>query len=125
MPSLSRRRTRHSRATCSATGPRTRKPWSWDPKDGDHTPVIYAVEGTPAIAERVRKIMESYPDRGLDVEDALRIQDQFDRAPEILPRPRPDRGEDPQGRGGGIAAAGPDRHDLREGREAVDHRHPV
>jgi formylglycine-generating enzyme required for sulfatase activity len=53
------------------------KPWFWDPKDGDHTPVIYALEGTPAIAEEVRKIMESYPDRGLDVEDALRIQDQF------------------------------------------------
>lgn len=53
------------------------KPWSWDPKDGDHTPVIYALEGTPAIAEQVRTIMASYPDRGLDVEDALRIQDQF------------------------------------------------
>src|SRR5579871_2411917 len=50
------------------------KPWSWDPKDGDHTPIIYAIEGTPAIAEQVRRIMESYPDRGLDVEDALRIQ---------------------------------------------------
>jgi formylglycine-generating enzyme required for sulfatase activity len=53
------------------------KPWFWDPKDGDHTPVVYALEGTPAIAEQVRKIMESYPDRGLDVEDAQRIQDQF------------------------------------------------
>ena len=56
-----------------------RKPWSWDPKDGDHTPIIYPVEGTPAIAEQVRKIMEGYPDRGLDVEDALAIQDQFDK----------------------------------------------
>ncbi len=55
------------------------KPWFWDPKDGDHTPVIYALEGTPAIAEQVRTIMESYPDRGLDVEDALLIQDQFTR----------------------------------------------
>jgi len=53
------------------------KPWFWDPKDGDHTPVIYAMEGTPAIAEQVQKIMENYPDRGLDVEDALKIQDQF------------------------------------------------
>ena len=57
-----------------ATEPR---PWSWDPKDGDHTPIIYAIEGTPEIAERVRRIMETYPDRGLDVEDALRIQDEF------------------------------------------------
>lgn len=55
------------------------KPWFWDPKDGDHTPVVYALEGTPAIAESVRKIMESYPARGLDVEDALRIQDQFSK----------------------------------------------
>jgi formylglycine-generating enzyme required for sulfatase activity len=55
------------------------KPWSWDPKDGDHTPIIYAIEGTHAIAEQVREIMATYPDRGLDVEDALRIQDEFSR----------------------------------------------
>jgi hypothetical protein len=55
------------------------KPWFWDPKDGDHTPIIFAIEGTPAIAAQVRTIMESYPDRGLDVDDALRIQDQFTR----------------------------------------------
>jgi formylglycine-generating enzyme required for sulfatase activity len=55
------------------------KPWFWDPKDGDHTPVIYALEGTPAILEQVRKIMESYPARGLDVDDALKIQDQFSK----------------------------------------------
>jgi formylglycine-generating enzyme required for sulfatase activity len=55
------------------------RPWFWDPRDGDHTPVIYALEGTHAIAEQVRKIMASYPDRGLDVEDALRIQDEFTR----------------------------------------------
>jgi hypothetical protein len=53
------------------------KPWFWDPKDGDHTPVIFAVEGTPAIAGQVRQIMESYPDRGLDVDDALKVQDLF------------------------------------------------
>jgi len=55
------------------------KPWFWDPKDGDHTPVIYALEGTPAIAEQVKTIMENYPERGLDVEDALRIQDEFNK----------------------------------------------
>jgi formylglycine-generating enzyme required for sulfatase activity len=55
------------------------KPWSWDPKDGDHTPIIDAIEGTPAIVEQVRQIMETYPDRGLDVEDALRIQDEFSK----------------------------------------------
>ena len=55
------------------------KDWFWDPKDGDHTPVIYAMEGTSAIAKRVQTIMASYPDRGLDVEDALKIQDEFTR----------------------------------------------
>jgi formylglycine-generating enzyme required for sulfatase activity len=58
-----------------ATDPR---PWYWDPRDGDHTPLLYAVEGPPAVTERLRKIMEGYPDRGLDVEDALKIQAQFD-----------------------------------------------
>jgi formylglycine-generating enzyme required for sulfatase activity len=53
------------------------KPWNWDPKDGDHTPVMFAVEGTPEIAEQVRSIMSRYPERGLDVDDALRIQDEF------------------------------------------------
>jgi formylglycine-generating enzyme required for sulfatase activity len=55
------------------------KPWFWDPKDGDHTPVIFALEGTPAIAEQVRAVTASYPKRGLDVDDALRIQDQFSK----------------------------------------------
>lgn len=53
------------------------KPWYWDPKDGDHTPVIFALEGTPQIAEQVQSIMSHYPDRGLDVDDALRVQDEF------------------------------------------------
>jgi hypothetical protein len=55
------------------------KPWFWDTKDGDHTPVIYAVEGTPEIADQLRTIMKSYADRGLDVNDAVAIQDQFTR----------------------------------------------
>jgi formylglycine-generating enzyme required for sulfatase activity len=55
------------------------KPWFWDPKDGDHTPVIFALEGTPAIADRVRTIMGKYPERGLDVESALEIQNQFSK----------------------------------------------
>ncbi|APW61523.1 formylglycine-generating enzyme family protein [Paludisphaera borealis] len=53
------------------------KPWAWDPGDGDHTPIVYALEGTPAIAERLQEIMKEYPDRGLGVEDALKIQDEF------------------------------------------------
>jgi hypothetical protein len=65
------------------------KPWAWDPKDGDHTPIIYPVEGTPAIAEQVRKILEVYPDRGLSVEDALSIQDQFDKRLKYFLSPGP------------------------------------
>jgi formylglycine-generating enzyme required for sulfatase activity len=53
------------------------KPWYWDPKDGDHTPVIFALEGTPEIVEQVRTTMSHYPDRGLDVDDALWVQDEF------------------------------------------------
>jgi hypothetical protein len=53
------------------------KPWFWDPNDGDHTPVIYALEGTPEVADKLRSIMESYPDGGLDGDDALRVQEQF------------------------------------------------
>ena len=101
------------------------KPWFWDPKDGDHTPVIYALEGTPAIAEQVRTIMESYPDRGLDVEDALPDSGPVHPASQVLHCSRPDRREDPQGRGGRLAIAGPDRNDLGEGRKEVDHRHPI
>src|SRR3954470_9431335 len=26
------------------------RPWNWDPKDGDHTPILYAIEGTPELA---------------------------------------------------------------------------
>ena len=59
-----------------ATEPRD---WFWDTKDGDHTPVIYAIEGTPVIAEALTSIMDSYPERGLNVEDAQRIQEQFDK----------------------------------------------
>ena len=53
------------------------RPWSWDPKDGDHTPILFALEGTPAIARSLELIMRDYPDRGLDVDDALRIQGEF------------------------------------------------
>jgi formylglycine-generating enzyme required for sulfatase activity len=53
------------------------RPWNWDPNDGDHTPVIFALEGTPEIAGHVQSIMSRYPERGLDVDDALRVQDEF------------------------------------------------
>jgi formylglycine-generating enzyme required for sulfatase activity len=65
------------------------KDWFWDPKDGDHTPVIYALDGTPEIAGTVRKIMEGYPDRGLDVDSALEIQEQFTRHLKYFISPAP------------------------------------
>jgi hypothetical protein len=65
------------------------KDWFWDTKDGDHTPVIYALEGTPAIAESLGRIMDAYPERGLNVEDALRIQERFDNQLKYFLAPGP------------------------------------
>jgi formylglycine-generating enzyme required for sulfatase activity len=65
------------------------KPWFWDPKDGDHTPIIYALAGTPAIAEQLDKVMASYPGPGLDVEAAVRVQDAFDRRLKYFIAPGP------------------------------------
>jgi formylglycine-generating enzyme required for sulfatase activity len=67
--------------------------WFWDPTDGDHTLVIYALEGTPEVTERVGRIMKEYPERGLDIDDALRIQGQFDQYLKyfISPGPTADR----------------------------------
>ena len=99
-----------------------RKPWSWDPKDGDHTPIIYSVEGTPAIVERVGRIMEGYPDRGLDVEGALAIQDQFDKHLKYFLAPGPIAAKihkDVEAGSRVLALTGT----LSEtGREAMDHR---
>jgi hypothetical protein len=64
-------------------------PWSWDPKDGDHTPVIYALEGTPAIDEELRKILEIYPDHGLDADRALDIQERFTKRLKYFIEPGP------------------------------------
>lgn len=65
------------------------QPWFWDPKDGDHTPVLFAIEGTPEVETAVRTIMAGYPDRGLDVENALRIQDAFTRTLKYALAPGP------------------------------------
>src|ERR1700733_14435272 len=65
------------------------KDWFWDPKDGDHTPIIYALGGSPETAGEVQKIMEGYPDHGLDVDSALEIQDQFTRLLKYFISPGP------------------------------------
>jgi formylglycine-generating enzyme required for sulfatase activity len=65
------------------------KPWNWDPTDGDHTPIIYAIEGTPEIAQRVDAIMAGYPDRGVDVDDAVKIQDEFSKHLKYVIAPGP------------------------------------
>ena len=69
--------------------------------------------------------METYPDRGLDVEDALRIQDEFGKHLKYFIAPGPIAAKIHKDVEAGIATAGPDRDDLRGGREEVDHRHPV
>ena len=49
-----------------------------DPKPEDHVMVVYAVDGSPEIAAKVKKIMdEFYPDKGLDADAAAKLQDQF------------------------------------------------
>ena len=40
------------------------KPWNWDPSDGDHTPVMFALEGTPEIAEPGSEHHEPLPGTG-------------------------------------------------------------
>ena len=69
--------------------------------------------------------MESYPDRGLDVDDALEIQDQFTRQLKYFIAPGPIADKIHKDVEAGSASAGPDRADFREGRKEVDHRHPV
>lgn len=49
-------------------------------KAADHVIVIVAVDGSPPIAAKVRKVMEEfYPERGLDADAALKLNDAFDR----------------------------------------------
>jgi hypothetical protein len=48
------------------------------PWQGPHTPVLIAFEGTPNIRAEVDQILRDYfPDRGLDCEAALKLQDQI------------------------------------------------
>lgn len=49
-----------------------------DPKEGDHVPALFAIDGTPEIRSEVDKIMkEFYPERGLDGDAAQKLMDQF------------------------------------------------
>jgi hypothetical protein len=48
------------------------------PKPEDHQQVLFAVDGSPEITARVKKIMDDfYPENGLDAEAAVKLQDQF------------------------------------------------
>jgi hypothetical protein len=66
-----------------------RQAWFWDPKDGDHTPIVYALEGTPDIAVELDRILEGDPKRGLDALAAQRIQGEFDRRLKLYIAPGP------------------------------------
>lgn len=49
-----------------------------DPKKEEHVLVVFAVNGSPEIAERVRKIVDvHFPEKGLDAESAIRLQDEW------------------------------------------------
>jgi len=49
-----------------------------DPKREDHAWVIVAVDGSPEIAARVKKVMdEFYPEKGLDAEAAQKVHEEF------------------------------------------------
>jgi formylglycine-generating enzyme required for sulfatase activity len=49
-----------------------------NPKAEDHLMVLFAVDGSPEIAARVKKIVdEYYPEKGLDAEAAEKLQNQF------------------------------------------------
>lgn len=51
-----------------------------EPKLEDHAWVIVAVDGSPEIADKVKKIMdEFYPEKGLDAEAAKKLNEQFDK----------------------------------------------
>lgn len=51
-----------------------------EPKESDHVIVIVAVDGSPSIAARVKKVMdEFYPERGLDAAAAVKLNDAFDK----------------------------------------------
>ena len=47
-----------------------------DPKREDHLPVVFVVDGSPEIAARVKALLdEHFPERGLDADAAVRLQD--------------------------------------------------
>jgi formylglycine-generating enzyme required for sulfatase activity len=49
-----------------------------DPKKEDHVMVVFAVDGSPEIAARVKKIMDKYyPERGLDAPAAEKLQEEW------------------------------------------------
>src|SRR5579872_1508999 len=51
-----------------------------EPKQEDHAWVIVAVDGSPEIADKVKKIMdEFYPEKGLNAEAAKKLNEQFDK----------------------------------------------
>ena len=51
-----------------------------NPKVEDHAWVIVPVDGSPEIADKVKKIMdEFYPDKGLNAEAAEKLNDQFEK----------------------------------------------
>lgn len=50
-----------------------------DPKPSDKVWVVFAVDGSPEIAARVKKVLDAdYPERGLDAAAAMKLQKDYD-----------------------------------------------
>jgi formylglycine-generating enzyme required for sulfatase activity len=53
-------------------------PWDGTSQGSEHIPVVFAVEGTPAIAATVADLMDTcWPSEGLDVEAAQKLSDEW------------------------------------------------
>ena len=49
-----------------------------DPKKEDHVPVVFAVDGSVTVAAQVKRILDSqYPEKGLDADAAVALQEQW------------------------------------------------
>ena len=48
-----------------------------NPKAEDHTPVLFAIEGTPEVQAEVDRIMADWPDKGLDAASSAAVLERF------------------------------------------------
>ena len=64
--------------------------WDHSPTSGDHTLVLFALEGTPEIEAELDSIMnECWPGDALDCDQAVRLSAEFDRRLKYYLEPSP------------------------------------